>query len=47
MSIFSSSEILANGLGYDVQWRDRPHDPHSGVLFAAKKALQLSNIYCS
>ena len=44
---FASREILANGLGYDIQRRDRPQDHHGGVLIAAKKALQLSDIFCS
>ena len=46
-SSIASSEILPNDLGYDIQRRDRPHDPHGGVLIAAKRGLQLGNIYCS
>ena len=41
------SEILPNGLGYNIQRRDRPESPHGGVLIAVKKALQFSDIYCS
>jgi hypothetical protein len=29
---------------YDIERRDRPKDPHGGVLIAAKKQLQLGNI---
>ena len=44
---FACSEILSSSLGYDIQRRDRPQDHHGGVLIAAKKALQLVDIYCS
>ena len=40
---FRSSEIFPDYL-YDIERRDRPKDPHGGVLIAAKKQLQLGNI---
>ena len=43
----ASSEILPNDLGYDIQRRDRPGDPHGGVLIAAKRCYMLSNIHCA
>ncbi|CAG2204419.1 unnamed protein product [Mytilus edulis] len=43
----SSSEILSNDLDYNIQRRDRPTDRHGGVLIAAKKHLQLHNVYKS
>lgn len=43
----SSSEILPNELGFDVHRRDRPGDPHGGVLLATKKHLMLQNIKSS
>ena len=42
-----SSETLPNDLGFDIQRRDRPQDPHGGVLIAARRDLQLRNIHCS
>ena len=43
----SSSEILPTDLGYDIQRRDRPHDPHGGVLIAAKRHLLLQDLHRS
>lgn len=43
----ASSEILPSDLGYDIQRRDRPENPHGGVLIAAKHHLLLHNIYKS
>ena len=34
-------------LEYDTQRRDRPGNPHGGVLIAAKKFLQLGDIKAS
>ncbi|CAG2232580.1 unnamed protein product [Mytilus edulis] len=39
-----SSEIFPDYLKYDIERRDRPKDPHGGVLIAAKQTLQLGNI---
>ncbi|CAG2253425.1 E1BAP5 [Mytilus edulis] len=39
-----SSEIFPDYLQYDIERRDRPKDPHGGVLIAAKQTLQLGNI---
>lgn len=39
-----SSEIFPPYLNLDVERRDRPSDPHGGVLIAAKRELQLGNI---
>jgi hypothetical protein len=41
---FRSSEIFPDYYLYDIERRDRPKDPHGGVLIAAKKKLQLGNI---
>jgi hypothetical protein len=41
---FRSSEIFPYYYLYDIERRDRPKDPHGGVLIAAKKQLQLGNI---
>ena len=42
-----SSEILTNQLGYDLQRRDRPNDPHGGVLVASKFNLQIGDVIVS
>jgi hypothetical protein len=34
---FRSSEIFPDYYLYDIERRDRPKDPHGGVLIAAKK----------
>jgi hypothetical protein len=34
-------------LGYDIHRRDRPNDPHGGILIAAKKHLHLTDIKSS
>ena len=39
-----SSEIIPDYFHYDTERRDRPKDPHGGVLIAAKQTLQLGNI---
>lgn len=39
-----TAEILPSYLGYDVHRHDRSTDPHGGVLIAAKRELQLSDI---
>ncbi|XP_063416249.1 uncharacterized protein LOC134697892 [Mytilus trossulus] len=39
-----SSEIILDYFHYDTERRDRPKDPHGGVLIAAKQTLQLGNI---
>lgn len=39
-----SSEIIPDYQNYDIERRDRPTDPHGGVLLAAKKILELGNI---
>ncbi|CAG2240209.1 unnamed protein product [Mytilus edulis] len=38
-----SSEIIPDYFHYDTERRDRPKDPHGGVLIAAKQTLQLGN----
>ena len=43
-SSIKSSEILPPYLNYDIERRDRPSDPHGGVLIAARNELLLSNI---
>jgi len=40
----ASYQILPNDLGYDIQRRDRPGDPHGGVVIAAKQHLLLQDI---
>ena len=42
-----TSEIFPPSLGYDVIRRDRPSDPHGGVLLAAKTELGLTQLYTS
>ena len=42
-----SSEILPYQLGYDIQRRDRPNDPHGGVLIASKSHLQIGDVIVS
>jgi len=39
-----SSEIIPDFQNYDIERRDRPTDPHGGVMLATKKALLLGNI---
>ena len=43
-SNIKSSEIIPEEMKYDIERRDRPTDPHGGVLIAAKQQLQLGNI---
>jgi hypothetical protein len=43
-SNIKSSDILPPYLNYDIERRDRPSDPHGGVLIAARNELLLSNI---
>ena len=40
-STICSAEIIPFELGYDIQLRDRPNDPHGGVLIAAKNTFNL------
>ena len=40
-STICSAEIIPFELGYDIQRRDRPNDPHGGVLIAAKNTFNL------
>ena len=42
-----SQEIFPPELGFDVIRRDRPKDPHGGVLIAAKGDLGLTQTHCS
>ena len=42
-----SSEILPYQLGYDIQGRDRPNDPHGRVLLASKSNLQIGDVRVS
>ncbi|CAC5398880.1 unnamed protein product [Mytilus coruscus] len=39
-----SSEIIPDYFHYDTEHRDRPKDPHGGVMIAAKQTLRLGNI---
>ena len=39
-----SSEILPYQLGYDIACRDRPNDPHGGVIIASKFNIQIGNV---
>ncbi|CAC5379604.1 unnamed protein product [Mytilus coruscus] len=39
-----SSEIIPDYFHYDTERRDRPKDPHGGVMIAAKQTLRLGNI---
>jgi hypothetical protein len=43
----SSAGFTDNIMEFDVYRRDRPHDPHGGVLIAAKKELLLDKISTS
>ena len=43
-SNIKSSEIIPDYFQYDMERRDRPKDPHGGVMIAAKQSLQLENI---
>lgn len=43
-SSIKTSEIFPTYFNYDVERRDRPKDPHGGVLLATKKEMQLGNI---
>ena len=38
-----NSEIIPDYYQYDVERRDRPNDPHGGVIIATKQHLQMSN----
>ena len=43
-SNIKSSEIIPDYFQYNTERRDRPKDPHEGVIIAAKQSLQLGNI---
>jgi hypothetical protein len=43
-SNIKSSEIIPDYFQYNTERRDRPKDPHGGVIIAAKQSLQLGNI---
>ena len=42
-----NQEIFPPELGFDVIRRDRPKDPHGGVLIAAKGDLVITQTHCS
>ena len=41
---FPNPTFFDQGLGYIVHRRDRPNDPHGGVLIAVKNNLEMTNI---
>ena len=43
-SNIKSSEIIPDYFQYDMERRDRPNDPHGGVMIAAKQSPQLGNM---
>ena len=46
-SSIASLEIIPGSLEYETHRRDRPGDPHEGVMIAAKKFLQLGEVKVS